>query len=141
MQLNLRAKYYTQTGASSIKLSLFERKKGNGIYRYFKKGGSEQIYLGPVGKEDPAKVRDALNYLQSMREDFLLRSENLESQLAEFLPEEESLSNVNVKQSLADKERIEREASTSHEKKEALARLRKVVEEREELTGVIKRSK
>lgn len=70
-------------------MSLFERKKGKVSYRYFNKGTSGQVYFGPVGKEDPEKVRGALDYVNKARDEYLDRVRKLESQLLELLPEEE----------------------------------------------------
>lgn len=70
-------------------MSIFETEKGNAIYRVFKKDGTHQIHLGPVGKEDSAKVMEALAYVQQLRSQSDTRFDDLETQLLGYLPKEE----------------------------------------------------
>lgn len=67
-------------------MSLYNRKIGNAVYRVFKKDGTNQIHLGPVGKEDPEKVKEALAYIQQSREQSMKHWDELELQLLGHLP-------------------------------------------------------
>ncbi len=67
-------------------MSLFKRRKGNTDYRYFKKGGTAQIYLGPVGKENRQKIIEALEYMEKLKHDAVKHYNDVEDQLFALLP-------------------------------------------------------
>jgi len=69
-------------------LSLVERKWGKKIHLVFKMRGPKEIYLGPKDRPNKEKVRQALNYVEQMKEEYVKHYDGLRERLQALLKEE-----------------------------------------------------
>jgi len=68
-------------------LSLVERKWGKKIHLVFKMRGPKEIYLGPKDRPNREKVRQALNYADQMKEEYVKHYDGLRERLQALLEE------------------------------------------------------
>jgi hypothetical protein len=66
-------------------LSLVERKWGKKIHLVFKMRGPREIYLGPKDKPNRDKVRQALEYVDQMKEEYVKHYDGLRERLEALL--------------------------------------------------------
>lgn len=69
-------------------MSLVERKWGKKIHLVFKMRGPKEIYLGPKDRPNKEKVRQALNYVEQMKEEYVKHYDGLRERLQALLKEE-----------------------------------------------------
>lgn len=68
-------------------MSLVERKWGKKIHLVFKMRGPKEIYLGPKDRPNREKVRQALNYADQMKEEYVKHYDGLRERLQALLEE------------------------------------------------------
>jgi hypothetical protein len=69
-------------------LSLVERKWGKKIHLVFKMRGPKEIYLGPKDRPNKEKVRQALEYVDQMKQEYVKHYDGLRERLQALLKEE-----------------------------------------------------
>ncbi len=70
-------------------MSLVERKWGKKVHLVFKMRGPQELYLGPKDKPNPERVRQALLYVEKMKDEYVSHYDNLKSRLEALIEEGE----------------------------------------------------